>query len=145
MMEDAAYSLIMIEPQLCKFFVAQLSLRSTVMDRVVEVQRDDLQLQKLIGKIDIALDEEGIIRFQHRVCVSDVAKVRKEVLDKTHKSKFFIHPRSNKMYQDLKRNFWWQSMKKDVAEFVTECLIYQQVKAKNKRPSGLIQRIKIPQ
>ena len=44
MMKDAAYSLTMIEPQLCKSFVAQLSLRSTVIDRVVEAQRDDPQL-----------------------------------------------------------------------------------------------------
>ena len=57
MMEDAAYSLTMIEPQLCKSFVSQLSLRSTVMDRVIEAQRDDSQLRKLISKIDIALDE----------------------------------------------------------------------------------------
>ena len=64
-LEDAAYSLTMIEPQLCKSFVAQLSLRSTVMDHVVEAQRDDPQLQKLVGKVDIDLDEEGIIRFQH--------------------------------------------------------------------------------
>ena len=63
-------------------------------------------MQKLVGKIDITLDEEGIIRFQHRVYVPDVAEVRKEVLEEAHKSKFFIHLRSNKMYQDLKRNFW---------------------------------------
>ena len=68
----------------------------------------------------------------------DVAKVRKEVLDEGHKSKFSVHLRSNKMYQDLKRNFWWQGMKKDVAEFVTKCLICQLVKAKNQRPSGLM-------
>ena len=53
----------------------------------------------------------------------DVAAVRKEVLEEAHKSKFFIYPGSNKMYQDLKRNFWWQGMKKDVAEFVAKCLI----------------------
>ena len=75
----------------------------------------------------------------------DVAEVRKEVLKEAQKSKFFIHLESNKMYQDLKRNFWWQGMKKDVAEFVAKCLICQQVKAKNQRPSGLMQKIKIPQ
>ena len=74
MLEYAAYSLTMIEPQFCKSFIAQLSLRSTVMDHVIEVQRDDSQLQKLVGKTDIALDEESIIRFQHRVCVPDVAE-----------------------------------------------------------------------
>ena len=99
----------------------------------------------MIGKTDIALDEEGIIRFQHRVYVPDVAEVRKEVLEETHKSKFSIHLGNNKMYQDLKRNFWWQGMKNDVAEFVAKYLICQQMKAKNQRPSGLMQRIEIPQ
>ena len=79
----------MIELQFYKYFVPQLSLRSTVMDHVIEVQRDDPQLQKLVGKIDITLDEEGIIRFQHRVYVPYVAEVRKEVLEEAHKSKFF--------------------------------------------------------
>ena len=97
----------------------------------------------MVGKTVIALDEGGIIRFQHRVCVSDVAAVRKEVLEEAHKSKFSIHSRSNKIYQDLKKN-WWQGMKKDVAEFVTKYLICQQVKAENQRPSELMQRIEIP-
>ena len=35
----------------------------------------------------------------------DVAEVRKEVLEEAHKLKFFIHPGSNKMYQDLKKKF----------------------------------------
>ena len=75
----------------------------------------------------------------------NMAKVRKKVLEEAHKSKFFIHLGSNKMYQDLKKNFWWQGMKKDVTEFVTKCLICQHVKAENQRPSGLMQRIEIPQ
>ena len=87
---------------------------------VIEAQRDDPQLQKLVGKVDIALNEEGIIRFQHQVCVSDVAEVRKEVLEEAHKLKFFLHLGSNKMYQDLKKKIWWQGMKKDVADFVTK-------------------------
>ena len=94
-------------------------------------------MQKLVGKTNITLDEEGIIKFQHQVCVSDVAEVRKEVLEEAHKSKFFIHPGSNKMYQDLKKK-WWQGMKKDVAKFVTKCLICQQVKAENQRLSRLM-------
>ena len=36
-------------------------------------------------------------------------------------------------------------MKKDVAEFVSRCLICQQVKAKHQRPSGLLQSLPIPQ
>ena len=106
MIEDAMHSITLIEPQLCQAFVAQLSLRSEVMDRVVKAQRDDPQLQTMIGKANITLDDEGVIRFQHITCVPDVVEVKKEVLEEAHRSKFSIHPGSSKMYQDLKRNFW---------------------------------------
>ena len=46
----------------------------------MEAQRDDPQLQRMIGKANIALDDEGVIRFQHRTCVPNVAEVEKEVL-----------------------------------------------------------------
>ena len=36
-------------------------------------------------------------------------------------------------------------MKKDVAEFVSRCLICQQVKAEHQRPAGLLQSLPIPQ
>ena len=49
------------------------------------------------------------------------------------------------MYQDLKRSFWWNDMKKDAAEFVSRCLTCQKVKAEHQRPSGLMQKIDIPQ
>jgi len=32
------------------------------------------------------------------------------------------------MYQDLKRLFWWPGMKKDIAEFVYDCLVCQKSK-----------------
>ena len=106
MIEDVVHSITLIEPQFCQAFVAQLSLKLEVMDQVVEAQSDDLQLQRMIGKANITLDDEGVIKFQHRTCVLDVAEVKKEVLEKGHRSKFFIHLSSSKMYQDLKQNFW---------------------------------------
>ena len=49
------------------------------------------------------------------------------------------------MYRDLKRNFWWEGMKREVAEYVSKCLTCQQVKAEHQRPSGLLQPLPIPQ
>ncbi|XP_073276461.1 uncharacterized protein [Primulina huaijiensis] len=62
-----------------------------------------------------------------------------------HKSKFSVHPGSTKMYRDLKNNFWWNGMKRDVAEFVSRCQVCQQFKAEHQRPGGLLQPLEIPE
>jgi len=49
------------------------------------------------------------------------------------------------MYNDLKRQFWWHGMKRDISDFVSRCLICQQVKAEHQVPSGLLQPIMIPE
>ena len=47
------------------------------------------------------------------------------------------------MYHDLRRTYWWEGMKKDVAEFVKTCLVCQQVKAEHQRPAGCSQPLPI--
>ncbi|KAL4010539.1 hypothetical protein IC575_030040 [Cucumis melo] len=56
-----------------------------------------------------------------------------------------MHPGSTKMYQDLKRVYWWRNMKRKVAEFVNRCLVCQQVKAPRQKPAGLLQPLSIPE
>lgn len=55
-----------------------------------------------------------------------------------------IHVDSLEMYRDLRRNFWWTGMKKQIAEFVKKCLTCQQIKAEHKQPSCLLQPLPIP-
>jgi hypothetical protein len=42
-----------------------------------------------------------------------------------------IHPGSDKMYQDLKKRFWWYSMKREIAENVARCDSCQRIKAEH--------------
>ena len=49
------------------------------------------------------------------------------------------------MYQDLKQNYWWSGMKKDIGEYVALCDTCQRVKAEHQRPAGLLQPLKIPE
>ena len=63
-----------------------------------------------------------------RLCVPDVDDLRKELLEEAHYSAYIVHPGSTKMYHTLKDTYWWNGMKKDVVEFVSKCLTYQQVK-----------------
>ena len=48
------------------------------------------------------------------------------------------------MYKDLKQKFWWEGMKRDVAEYIQKCLTCQLMKAEHQRPSGMLQPLPIP-
>ncbi|GKC03024.1 retrotransposon protein, putative, ty3-gypsy subclass, partial [Tanacetum coccineum] len=70
--------------------------------------------------------------------------LREVLMTEAHSSPFSIHPGSTKMYHDLKQHFWWSGMKRDVATFVSKCLVCQQVKIEHQRASGLLQPLEIP-
>ncbi|KAA0060381.1 putative polyprotein [Cucumis melo var. makuwa] len=63
--------------------------------------------------------------------------VKTELLTEAHSSPFTMYPGSTKMYQDLRCVYWWRNMKREVADFVSRCLVCQQVKAPRQRPAGL--------
>jgi hypothetical protein len=48
------------------------------------------------------------------------------------------------MYQDLKEQFWWHGMKREIAFYIARCDVCQHVKAEHQRPVGLLQPLKIP-
>nr|GFA84233.1 putative reverse transcriptase domain-containing protein [Tanacetum cinerariifolium] len=70
--------------------------------------------------------------------------LRDLIMLESHKSKYSIHPGSNKMYHDLKKLYWWPNMKADIATYVRKCLTCAKVKAEHQRPSGLLQQPEIP-
>jgi hypothetical protein len=47
------------------------------------------------------------------------------------------------MYQDLKKNFWWTGMKREIAKYVSECDTCQRVKADHLRPAKNLQPLSI--
>ncbi|GKA99740.1 putative reverse transcriptase domain-containing protein, partial [Tanacetum coccineum] len=52
----------------------------------------------------------------------------------SHKSKYSIHPGSDKMYQDLKKLYWWPNMKAEIATYVSKCLTCAKVKIEYHKP-----------
>ncbi|GKC46987.1 putative reverse transcriptase domain-containing protein, partial [Tanacetum coccineum] len=59
------------------------------------------------------------------------------IMHEFQKSKYSIHPGSDKMYQDIKKLYWWPNMKVNIATYVSKCLTCAKVKAEHQRPSGL--------
>jgi hypothetical protein len=90
------------------------------------------------------VDHKGILWFNGCIVVPKDHQLRKQILDEAHLPKFSIHPGSTKMYQDLRQNFWWTRMKREVAKYVSECDICQRVKASDLKVVGVLQPLPIP-
>jgi hypothetical protein len=56
-----------------------------------------------------------VIWFKDRLCVPNVQSIRELILKEAHETAYSIHPGSEKMYQDLKKKFWWYGMKREIA------------------------------
>ena len=113
-------------------------------ERIRQAQYNDMELRSMESLSDFFRASDGVIMFKQRVCVPNDAVLKRMILDEAHKSKFTIHPRSTKMYQDLKKHFWWPDMKVDVADYMVRCAICQQVKIEHQRLGGMLQPLDVP-
>nr|GFB18267.1 reverse transcriptase domain-containing protein [Tanacetum cinerariifolium] len=78
-------------------------------------QEPPLRVQALVMTIGLDLPRRWI------PCYGDLRTV---IMHESHKSKYSIHPGSDKMYQDMKKLYWWPNMKADIATYVSKCLTY---------------------
>lgn len=62
---------------------------------------------------DLSMRVDGILRFQNIICVLKHGELKQVMLSKSHKSKFNLQPGMTKMYQDLRKSYWWLSMNVD--------------------------------
>ncbi|GKE21544.1 putative reverse transcriptase domain-containing protein [Tanacetum coccineum] len=72
---------------------------------------------------------DGTLCFNGRSWLPCYGDLRTMIMHESHESKYFIHPGSDKMYQDMKKLYWWPNMKADIAtydnitmDFVTKLL-----------------------
>ena len=134
-----------------KITFENIRVTSTLLDRIKEAQTEDLMIQKWVENVkkgelsDFNLSPEWILKFRNWVVVPTDENLRKEILEETHRSKYTIHPGSSKMYQNLRQLYWWDRMKRDIAQYVQTCLVCQQVKVEHQKPSGLLQPLEIPE
>ncbi|GKD29153.1 putative reverse transcriptase domain-containing protein, partial [Tanacetum coccineum] len=93
-----------------------LRVRALVMTIELNLPKQILSAQSEARK------EENII---NEICMS-------------HRSRYSIHPGLDKMYQDLKKLYWWPNMKAEIATYVSKCLTCTKVKVEYQKPSGLL-------
>ncbi|GJU38293.1 putative reverse transcriptase domain-containing protein [Tanacetum coccineum] len=88
---------------------------------------------------------DGTLCLNGRRWLPCYGNLRTVIMHESHKSKYSIHPGSDKMYQDMKKLYWWPNMKADIITYVSKYLTYAKVKAEHQRPSGLFVQPDIPQ
>ncbi|KAK5802657.1 hypothetical protein PVK06_030269 [Gossypium arboreum] len=131
--------------------VVELKAKPLLTHQIREAQKvDDELVAKRAEYVpnkesEFQIDDDNCLRFRSRLCVPKNSELISIILNEAHCSRMAIHPGSTKMYNDLKRRFWWHGMKRDISDFVSRCLICQQVKAEHQVPSGLLQPITIPE
>ena len=76
----------------------------------------------------------GVLLYKGRLCVPDVGELRQHILAEAHNSRYSIHLGATKMYRDLREVYWWNGMKRDIADFVSKFPICQQVKVEHQKP-----------
>ncbi|GKC27195.1 putative reverse transcriptase domain-containing protein [Tanacetum coccineum] len=81
---------------------------------------------------------DGTLCFNDRSWLPCYRDLRTVIMHESHKSKYSIHPGSDKMYQDMKKLYWWPNMNADIATYVSKCLTCAKVKEDHQRPSGLL-------
>ncbi|GJR04520.1 putative reverse transcriptase domain-containing protein [Tanacetum coccineum] len=83
-----------------------------------------LRVQDLVMPVGLNLPEQILnaqaeARKEENYITEDLHAL---IMHESHKSKYFIHPGSDKMYQDLKKLYWWPNMKAEIAIYVNKCL-----------------------
>ncbi|GJT30364.1 putative reverse transcriptase domain-containing protein [Tanacetum coccineum] len=120
-----------------------LNLPKQILEAQIEAQKpENFKNEDVGGMIRKDIPKEKLkTRADRTLCLNSKSwlpgygDLRTVIMHESHKSKYSIHPGFNKMYQDMKKLYWWPNMKADIATYVRKCLTCSKVKAEHQRPS----------
>ncbi|GKB50433.1 putative reverse transcriptase domain-containing protein, partial [Tanacetum coccineum] len=101
-----------------------LNLPKQILSAQSEARKDENfineDLHGMINKLEPRAD--GTLCLNNRSWILCFGELRALIMHESHKSKYSIHPGWDKMYQDLKKLYWWPNMKAKIATYVSKCL-----------------------
>ncbi|GKF86197.1 putative reverse transcriptase domain-containing protein, partial [Tanacetum coccineum] len=144
-----------IEPLRVRALVMTISfdLPKRILEAQIEALKpENLENEDVGGMIRKDIPKEklepragGTLCLNRRSWLPCYGDLRSVIMHESHKSKYSIHPGSKKMYQDMKKLYWWPNMKANISTYVNKCLTCAKVKAKHQRPLGLLVQPAIPE
>ena len=116
-------------------FMASLIIQPSLIKKIKILQVDDAQIVRIIGEVqegkrlEFNVSNDGVLRFGNRLCVPNDFVLKKEIMEEAYHTSYSVHPGSTKIYHDIWKTYWWNNMKREIAQFVGQCLNCQQIKA----------------
>jgi hypothetical protein len=113
----------------------------TLKEDVIATQKIDVGMSHIRRRLELGEvkcfreDADRVLRFKDHLVVLKDLELHFKIMDEAHCSRYSIHPGMNKMYQDLKKSFWWTRMKQEIAKYVAGCDTCQRVRADHLRPA----------
>ena len=105
--------------------LGSLVATSSLLSKVIESQGQDTEIvsirdrvQSGTGDVDWTVHPNGSLLYRRWVVVPQLTDLREEILREFHCSRFTVHQSGTKMYQDLRRQYYWSGMKRHVGDFV---------------------------
>ena len=117
--------------------MASFYVRPLLVDQIKKGQQQVSEMVKLRTEIEggrkqeFQIRNDGVIVRGSRMCVPEIDELKREIMEEAHSSAYAMHPGITKIYHTLREHYWWKSMKKEIADFVSRCLTCQQVKAEH--------------
>ncbi|GJR25572.1 putative reverse transcriptase domain-containing protein [Tanacetum coccineum] len=71
----------------------------------------------MIRKEKLEPRADGTLCLNNRSWLPCFGDLRTLIMHESHKSKYYVHPSSDKIYQDMKRLYWWPNMKAGIATY----------------------------
>ncbi|CAN6720704.1 unnamed protein product [Malus baccata var. baccata] len=86
-----------------------------------------VQLRNEGKKKDLRIREsDGMLMQENRMYLPNNEELKKEILDEAHCSAYAMHLRGTKMYHTIRPFYYWPGMKREIADYVSRCIICQQ-------------------
>ncbi|GKA25790.1 putative reverse transcriptase domain-containing protein [Tanacetum coccineum] len=114
-----------------------LNLPVHILNAQVEARKEEnYGTEDLCGMIkNLKPRTDGTLCLKNRSWIPCFGNLRALIMHESHKSKYSIHPGSNKMYQDLKKLYWWPNIKAEITTYVSKCMTCAEVKEEYKKSS----------
>jgi hypothetical protein len=89
------------------------------------------------------MNEGGLLTYRNRFYILACDNLKRFIMDELHKRPYSGHLGYQKMVIATNKQFYWPGLKKDIAEYLSKCIEFQQVKAEHRHPVGLLQPLPI--